>query len=367
MGAFKDQIGAESVDALAAALEGLAGFDAARFRRAAVGGLEPLELKARIAHVAGALDDALAVGFPVAAPSVAAAVAASPLTTWQAWPAQTWVEERGVDHPEVALAAIGAMTARASGESAVRPFLHRHPRPAWRAVHEWAGASDADRRRLASEGTRPRLPWARSVPALLSDPAPGIAVIDRLREDPEEYVRRSVANHLNDVARDHPGTALATAGRWHAEGGRHVERILRHGLRGLVKKGDPSALALLGFEHGAAVEVGEIELEETTVAIGGELQFAAEIRCDSAARVAIDYAITYIGAHGRAKAPKVFKGAVRDLSAGERWRFVRRHPMREVSIRRLHPGTHRVDLQVNGVMRAGADFRLDGPGSPSGS
>jgi len=355
---FKEHVNAESISALAEALRSVTGFDAERFRRTAANGLDALELKARIAHAADALAGSLAGSFAERAPEVARAVAAAPLTMWQAWPAQTWVEEHGLEHPEVALAAIGDMTARASGESAVRPYIDRQPDVAWRVLHDWAASPDVHRRRLASEGTRPRLPWARSVPALLRDPAPGIALLDRLREDPEEYVRRSVANHLNDVARDHPDIALATAARWKAEGGMQVERVLRHALRGLVKKGNPEALAILGVDHGAAIEVGPLELASDRVRVGDDLRFAVTLRAKDAGRLTVDYAITYRNARGQAKAPKVFKGAVRQLAAGEEWRFERSHPMRHVSIRRLHPGTHRIDLQVNGVVRTGADFEV---------
>ena len=355
---LKDKVGAGSIGALAAALADVPGFDGPGFPRRAQDGLDGLELKARIAHVARALAAALPGPFVDDGPRVAAAVAAAELDMWAAWPAQTWVEERGLADPGVALSAIAAMTARASGEFAVRAFLDAHAKAAWTAVRGWAGSDDVHRRRLASEGTRPRLPWGRQVAALLADPLPGLAVIEALREDAEPSVRRSVANHLNDVARDHPEVALAAGARWRAAGGRHVDEVLARGLRGLVKRGEPRALGLLGVDAGTPVDVEGFVVDEPAVAIGGDVRFRARLTAPEGGAVAVDYAIAYVGARGTAKAPKVFKLGVRTLEPGGVWRIDRRHAMRHVSVRRLHPGPHRLLLQVNGAVRAEATFDL---------
>lgn len=358
--AFKDEVSAASVAALARVAAGaVPGFDVAAFTRAACSGLEALELKARIAQVADALAAALPGPFAEDAPRLARALGESELTMWEAWPAMTWIETCGLDDPEVALDAIAAFTARASGESAVRPYIDRHPNLAWKRLRDWAASDDEHLRRLASEGSRPRLPWARQVRALRDDPEPGLVLIGSLREDASEYVRRSVANHLNDVARDHPEAALRAAAAWRSEGGPHVDAVLRRGLRGLVKAGHPLALALTGVTVDSPVDVTGLEVPDR-VAIGSPLRFAVTItsRGDAPARVAVDFGIAYVGARGAAKATKVFKGAVRDLAPGESWRFARAHPMRNVSIRTLYPGTHRVSVQVNGRERASAAFEL---------
>jgi len=359
--AFKDEISPRAVSALGAAVSaGVPELDAAAFARAAARGLDGLELKARIAHVAEALERHLPGPFAADAPRVARAIAGVGLSMWEAWPAMTWIERCGLDDPDVALDAIATFTGCASGESAVRPYIDRHRELAWTRLHEWAGSGDEHLRRLASEGTRPRLPWAAQVRSLLEDPAPGLALIERLREDSSEYVRRSVANHLNDVARDHPSAALAAAERWRLAGGPHVDGILRRGLRGLVKKGEPRALALIGVSAHTPLEVSELALATPVVAIGDSLVFgvAVESRARAPARVALDYAIAYVGARGTVKAPKVFKGGVRELAPGAVWRFERSHPMRHVSIRRLNPGEHRLDVKVNGRVRASATFEL---------
>ena len=341
---FKEHVNRASVERLADALAGVRGFDR-RTLRAAAGGLEPLELKARIAHVARGLAEALP-GFG-AAGAVAGAVADSDLSIWEAWPAQTWVEQHGLGDPRAALDAMAVMTARASAEFAVRPYLHAHPELAWAAVRDWAAADDEHRRRLASEGTRPRLPWGRAVPSLIADPAPGLAVIDGLRDDPSAYVRRSVANHLNDVARDNPQAALALAGTW------SDAQALARGLRWLVKRGDPRALALLGVDADTPLEVDGPDVLTAQVALGSHLRFAVEVRAPRGGRVALDYLLG-----PRDGALKVFKGAVRDLAAGEAWRWERRHAVRPVTTRRVEPGPHVLRVQVNGAARGEAPFTV---------
>ncbi len=359
MAAFKDNISRPAVERLGAAVGGeVPGFEAGAFADDAVADLEPLELKARIAAVAAALDRALPGPFADAAPRVATAVRAAGLTAWDAWPALTWVEQAGLGDPEVALDALAAMTASASAEFAIRPFIAMHPDATWARLAEWARAPDEHLRRLASEGTRPRLPWGGKVAALQADPGPGIALLDVLRDDPEEYVRRSVANHLNDVARDDPDLALATAARWSGAGGKHVDAVVRHALRGLVKRGDPRALALIGADVHAPVDA-VLTLGAAEATIGGSMPFTAELtgRGDASATVVLDYAVAYARPSGRT-GRKVFKITTLELEPGTPVTVERRLSLADRSIRTHHPGEHRIELLVNGRAAAAATFEL---------
>ena len=338
------------------------GFDPASFERQASEGLQAHELKARIAHVAGALSASLAGPFETDAPRVAQAVSAAGLSMWAAWPAVEWVAVDGLEDPRQALDALGQMTGTASAEFAIRPFIERHPEVTWRRLGEWAAADDEHRRRLASEGTRPRLPWGRKVAALDSDPHPGLGLLDRLREDESEYVRRSVANHLNDIARSEPDLAIATATRWSEEGGRHVGTVVRHALRGLVKRGDPRALALVGADVDAKIDA-QLALDSQRAEIGGAMPFSATIQLggDESARAVIDYAVLYARRTGRASR-KVFKLATVDLDPGRPVCLRRKVKLADVSIRRHHPGEHTIELLVNGQVAARASFELVQPG-----
>lgn len=359
VGAFKDEIGERSVAALAAAITPhLSGLDAAGFRAAALDGLGPLELKARIAHVAKALNRALPGPFAHDAPGVAAGVRGAGLDMWSAWPAVTWVERYGLDEPEVALDALEAMTESASAEFAIRPFIARHPEIAWARLHAWSSSADEHLRRLASEGTRPRLPWGARVASLDADPARGLEIVERLRDDASEYVRRSAANHLNDVARLDPNLALATAERWARDGGEHARAVVRHALRGLVKRGDPHALALIGADPGAPLRA-TLELAEERAAIGAQLPFTVALRNEGEdeATAVVDYAVVYARPSGR-RTRKVFKLATVALEPGADRVLRRRLALRNVSIRKHHPGAHAIELLVNGRIAATATFDL---------
>lgn len=321
-------------------------------------GLDSLELKARIAHVAGALSASLSGPFEVDAPLVARAVSTGGLSPWAAWPAVEWVALDGLGDPDVALDSLGEMTRVASAEFAIRPFIERHPALTWARLRLWAASRDVNRRRLVSEGTRPKLPWGTKVAALESDPRPGLKLLDLLRDDESEYVRRSVANHLNDVTRVDPDLGIATAARWSEEGGDHVAAVVRHALRGLVKRGDRRALALVGADVDATV-AAQLELGTKAAEIGGAMPFTAvlELAGDASSRAVVDYAVRYARPSGRASR-KVFKLATLDLEPGRAVRLERKLKLADVSIRAHHPGEHTIELLVNGRVAATASFEL---------
>lgn len=333
------------------------GFDAKTFVVNAAEPLAGLELKARIAAVADALGASLPGPFAVDAPRVAAAVGSSELSGWEAWPALTWVERFGLSDPEPALDALAAMTGRASAEFAIRPYIDAHPELTWPRLGEWARSTDPDLRRLASEGTRPRLPWGGKVASLLDDPAPAIALLDLLYDDPDEVVRRSVANHVNDIARDDPDLALTTVTRWR-DAGEARPWPIRHALRGLVKRGDLRALALLGVDVDAEIGV-RLELGASEARIGDRLELNVTLENPGEREMVaeVDYAVSYARPSGR-PSRRVFKMARVDLPAGETLNLTRRLELAHRSIRTLHPGEHLVELQVNGKVRAGRAFAL---------
>jgi 3-methyladenine DNA glycosylase AlkC len=278
---------------------------------------------------------------------------------WASWPCLAYVERRGLDDPDVALDALARLTRHASAEFAIRPLLERHPAPTLERLREWAASPDMHVRRLVSEGARPRLPWGRHLTALRRDPSPVLPLLDRLRDDPEEYVRRSVANHLNDVARDHPDLAVAVAHRWLDEGGTHAAAVVRHGLRTLVKDGRADALALVGADVGAEIEVVDLAVEEERVPFGGALPFSFRLlnRSDRSVRAVVDYVVHFRRANG-ASSPKVFKLAAAELPPKSD-RLVRRaHSFRPITTRRYYPGEHRLEIQVNGRIAAGVAFEL---------
>ena len=359
---LKSFINRASVSRLAGAIQAVhPTFESHAFVKAALAGLDPLELKARIDHVTAALAIHLPQPFSKAARLLARAIpkATPELTMWEAWPATTYVEYHGIAHPEPALDALAVLTRFASAEFAVRPYLDQHPEITWSRLHQWAASDDLHQRRLASEGTRPRLPWGRQLPSLRHDPSPSLALLDRLRDDPEEYVRRSVANHLNDVAKDHPDLAVSVARRWLATPSEHTERIVRHALRSLVKSGHPDALTLLGAAPDDRLAVAGVRIETATVTLGESLRFSFTLasRAEDPLRAVIDYVIHHRRANGTLT-PKVFKLSTRTLAPGETAVISRTHPIRPITTRRYYAGEHLLEIQVNGRVLASAPFQL---------
>lgn len=356
---FKESINAQTVTALAKRLSAAGPFPSRRFVAAATNGLDALELKARVAHVTTTLAACLPGDFAEAAAVVERAVAGSALGMWEAWPATDWVAVAGLEQPDVALPLLAALTPHASAEMAIRPFIDRHPARTLGQLRDWVRHPDAHVRRLVSEGSRPRLPWAPRIALLEREPHLTVPLLDALREDPSEYVRRSVANHLNDLNKVAPELALTTAARWREQGGRHVDWVLRQGLRTLVKAGDARALELIGAPA-VRVELLDLTVRTPVVRLGEALEFSFTLRSQEAGPVTavIDYVVHHVKADGRTT-PKVFKLSTRVLAPGAPVRIARRHAIRPITTRRYHPGEHCVEVQVNGQVLGGAPFRLE--------
>lgn len=337
-----------------------AAFDAASFVEDVVGALPQLELKERIALIARRIAAGLPSDYRTALGTVVAVAIAEPgVGGFAAWPLCTFVELFGVDDPEASLPAMEHLTKRASCEFAIRPFLRDHWDVAYVQLASFAGHEDERVRRLASEGTRPRLPWAARVPRLIDDPQPGIALITRLRRDPSEAVRRSVANHLNDVAKDHPDLVVAVARSWLAEQPAVDRKMMAHALRTLVKRGHAEALDVLGYAAEAAVEVAAFTVEPQRVEMGDRIVLTTTLRstADTAQHLVVDFIIHHVTATGGTSS-KVFKWTTIDLAPGDTVTLTKRRQIVHASTRTYFPGRHVVELQVAGVHLAATSFEV---------
>ena len=333
-------------------------FDATGFTNALVDAFPALELKDRINLVADELRRALPADYPTALALVVAVAETDGVEGFTAWPLCSFVERHGLADPPASLSAMERLTRRFSCEFAVRPFLEHHLDLTLASLREWTGSSDEAVRRLPSEGTRPHLPWAPKVQALVDDPEIGIGLLERLRHDPSETVRRSVANHLNDIARNHPERVVEICTAWSADP--DVEpSMIRHALRSLVKKGDPGALAVLGFTTSPEVRIDAFTIDPASISLGESITLSATLTSTATVpqRLVVDFVIHHIGASG-ATTPKVFKWTTVDLDAGETAELVKRRSIATASTRRYHAGTHRVELQVAGQAAAECSFEL---------
>jgi 3-methyladenine DNA glycosylase AlkC len=347
-------------------------FDRSAFAAAALPGLEGLELKARVLQVARALAATLPADVDRALGVMEASLGPAGqgddlsqlrtsdagLAGWAVWPLTEAVVLIARAEPERGLAALHAMTQRLTAEFAIRPFLIEHPEIGFRTLATWVSDPSAHVRRLVSEGSRPRLPWGLRLQRLVDDPRPTLPLLAALQDDPSDYVRRSVANHLNDIAKDHP----AVVADWldtHLPGATEARRaLLRHASRGLVKQGDARTLAAWGLGQrlkGSAA----LMLSAAQVRIGGELGLRLVLRSTAARpqRLAIDYAVHHVKANGMLS-PKVFKGWVIELAPREERLLEKRHSLKPVTTRRYHAGEHQVDVRINGQVVAKAVFDL---------
>ncbi len=376
--AFKDNIDTELVNRLAVAFSRVDGdLDVEGFRVRAVRGLEELELKARVAHVAEALVTLLPAGFEAAAGVVGdlvqgdgeGAPIGDQLIGWDMWPVVAWVPLVGRDHPATALDLLRRLTSRASAEFAIRPFIDDDPQAVREVLRDWVGDEDEHVRRLVSEGTRPKLPWAPKLRISESDPAYAVELLDGLVDDPSDYVRRSVANHLNDLCRVDPDLALQLAESWariaresesvgdDAKAAR-LQRVVAHGLRTLVKSGEPAAMDIVGFDPDLPVDAA-LQMHTPVVRFGSAAEWTLVLRNETTEtqRVLVDYAIRHVRADG-SRGRKVFKWKVTTLPPDGTVELSRRHPIVAITTRTYYPGTHPVEVQVNGRVVAGASFEL---------
>lgn len=220
---------------------------------------------------------------------------------------------------------------------------------------KWAKHSNAHVRRLATEGSRPRLPWGIALPELISDPTHTAKILDILKDDSSEYVRRSVSNHMNDFSKEHADFVSQTCGVWWDETP-EMQKLVKHALRNLLKKGDKNALKILGFGLAKFSEV-KINLESSQVDFGTSLNFDIEVVADKSQSWMIDYAIHHQKANGK-MSPKVFKWCVKKVTKDTKLTVSKKHKIKPITTRKYYPGEHAVEIFINGKSIGTQSFEL---------
>lgn len=348
-------------------------FDRAAFVCHATTGLDDLELKARATQVADALMATLPEEFDRAADILEASLTppapdqhvvglaadADGLAGWILWPVGEYVSRRGLEHPERALQALHAITQRFTAEFAIRPLLVAHPERVFATLAQWVTDDSAHVRRLVSEGSRPRLPWGIRLQQLVVDPSPTLPLLLALQDDPSEYVRRSVANHLNDIAKDHPELVADWLDTHLPSADAARRAMLRHASRTLIKKGHTRVLTAWGVGTPFA-GTATVQATPARVSVGDrvELSLTLQSSARTSQELAIDYLVHHVKADGNTS-PKVFKGWTITLDANASRTLVKRHSMKRITTRRYYPGVHRVEVQVNGQAVCETVFTLD--------
>ncbi|RJG51752.1 DNA alkylation repair protein [Sphingobium terrigena] len=332
-------------------------FDRASFLNAASKGLDTLSIMERVRHIADALHAALPARYGDAL-EIIRAIAPQLTHGFQAVAVTEFVARYGLVDFDRSMEALAYLTHFGSAEFAIRPFLAQDTERTLAVMKRWTSSADEHVRRLASEGGRPRLPWASRIPALKNDPTLAAPILEALKADRSGYVRKSVANHLNDIAKDRPDWLLDRLAGWPTDNP-HTVWIIRHALRTLIKKGEPRALALVGVEHGASITVRRFSIEPQVVHLGEAITIDADLVSTSPddQRLVVDYRVHYARLGGKTAA-KVFKLRTFDLLAGQCAKLGVRQAIRNFSTRRHYPGRHEVELIVNGLTMASFAFDI---------
>jgi 3-methyladenine DNA glycosylase AlkC len=334
-------------------------FDADGFIAECLTGYEDLELTERARHIAGALSNHLPDEFGDAARMILASLGppiegdeliGQGLGPFVYLPYVFYVAEKGLDDWEAAMAVQHELTQRMSCEYSIRVFIEAEPDRTMARLRVWAADPNPHVRRLVSEGTRPRLPWAPRLRMFVRDPSPVLELLELLKDDPSSMVRRSVANNLNDIGKDHPAVLTAACRAWLLDASPERSAMVRHALRSAVKRGDSEALEILGFGSPDGVAIEGFSVDPAQVEIGGRVQVSFEIinGLDTPAAYNVDLAVHFVKASG-GTSPKVFKVRTLELAPGEKARLSKTISVAQHTTRTHYPGEHRVDVVVNGV------------------
>ncbi|NYF09347.1 3-methyladenine DNA glycosylase AlkC [Leifsonia sp. AK011] len=330
----------------------------------AANAVEGKRLRDRVDIVRDALLRDVPEGFATAEQIVLDVLEEPRFAGWMIWPTTEFVSARALESGsdsdfDAGMELLARLTVGLSSEFAIRDLLNARPERALDIMRGWTAHDNEHVRRLATEGSRSYLPWARRVPWLIAHPGATRAIIDASYRDPEDYVRRSTANHLNDLSRTDPALVAEVARGWRDSPDANTPWVIRHGLRTLVKKADPQALALLGYT-GDGLEVARPTVSTASVPAGGTIEFSAVVtnNGDSEAIVAIDYSIAFVRANGMLS-PKTFKLASRRLAPGESVFVGKTHSFRPITTRTYYPGRHSVTVQANGILSPAAEFDLE--------
>ncbi len=364
-----NQYGADVPKAIARMISAVhPAFESRKFVNDALKGYEALALMPRGKHIAQALQRHLPADYPKAIAILLASLdqphgrdPGLSLGSFLYLPHTLFVAQFGLGHFEESMRAQHALTQRFTAEFSIRAFLQHHEAATLARFRQWTGDTSEHVRRLVSEGSRPRLPWASRLPAFQKNPAPVLELLELLRDDPALYVRRSVANNLNDIGKDHPELLAQTAKQWLKGASEERRWIVQHALRSAVKRGEAGALAALGFGKSAEVEVSDAKVTPKRVVMGDKVNIAFDVTNTSKKpqRVLVDFCIHYVKASGKTSA-KVFKLKVLDLAPRETVRLSKTVSTAEMTTRKHHAGKHRVEVLLNGQAQGLGVFELRG-------
>lgn len=269
-----------------------------------------------------------------------------------------FVEIYGQDEKDwdVSVAALARYTQHASSEFAVRAFIINNEERMMAEMYKWSKDENEHIRRLSSEGCRPQLPWGQALNSFKKDPSPILPILEQLKTDPSPYVRKSVANNLNDISKTHPDLVISITKDWYGKN-EYTDWIVKHGCRTLLKKGNREVLALFGCDDTTSIDINNLTLNTNSIAIGESVVFSFVISAKKTTKARLEYGVDYVKSNGKTSR-KIFKISEIEFKAGEKKQYSKKHSFADVSIRKHYPGTHSITLIVNGMECGKLDLEL---------
>lgn len=332
-------------------------FDRKEFHRLVNGDdWESKELKEKMRHTTHCLRATLPENYPEAL-KILSEVAPRFGGSFDAMVFPDFVECYGLDEWDVSIPALALFTKLASSEFAIRPFLEKDPERGMYQMRQWAMDENPHLRRLASEGCRPRLPWAMALSAFKQDPRLIFPVLETLKDDPSEYVRKSVANNLNDISKDHPDQVLDISEQWLGQN-KNRDWIVKRACRTLLKAGNTRALLLFGFGDPGQIRINNLVFDKQKLAIGDEMRFTFEMNLNTknSFQVRLEYMVSFVKAGGKLSG-KIFQIREGNYEPG-RHIISRKHSFKDLSTRKHYPGPHTITIIVNGVEKVTEKLEL---------
>ena len=266
-----------------------------------------------------------------------------------------YVEQYGLEHWKTSIAALTVFTQVSSSEFAVRPFIKKDPGKMMKQMLLWSKHKNHHVRRLASEGCRPRLPWAMALPEFKRNPALIFPILDKLKQDDSLYVRKSVANNLNDISKDHPELLL----RWcqkNIHRHPHTDWIIKRACRSLLKAGHDGALGLFNYKRPSKTAIQKFTLNKKQLRLGQTLEFSWQLANLPKDALRVEYGIHFMKKNGQQSLKKfhIHDGQNQDSNRS----FSKRHVFVQRSTRKHYCGEHQVEIFVNGISFGKKAFTL---------
>lgn len=322
-----------------------------------------LEMKPRVRLIRDALYELLPKKFPEALAILMQSIQMRKLGGFALWPYTEFIQEYGLEYKKQSLDALSEITLLFTSEWGVRPFIRLYPDYTLNYLLKKSKSKEVNIRRWVSEGSRPRLPWGEKLFNLIEHPKLTLPLLENLKFDSELFVRKSVANHLNDITKDHPNLVIQILKKWKKEVTKKDEDnlnwIIKHSLRSLIKGGHPGALSLIGVSTDIKIRVSDFHLKNKIINMNEKLGFSFFLESDSTQdqKIVIDYIIHFVKANAKTS-PKVFKLKTVILKEQEKVFINKEHHIKQITTRVYYPGQHKIEIQINGKVLLSADWKL---------